>query len=137
MNIFQYNDGTKTRFGDPTRIERLLNAHSGGSIYDVQERSKSPNPELADQAHDVLHMAICAAFELEPFNAATGTGTTEEFRNTLLEAFGNWRSKKKATTDLPPRSPTTSAGRPPSTQAPYPSVPPETKSATVSGSTSR
>lgn len=137
MNIFPYNDGKQDRFGDPMRIERVLESHCGGSLYDLMQRSKSENPDLANPATDQILEAICKAFELEPFNAATGTGTTEEFQLALLDQFADWRSKKKANIDLPPNSPTTSVGVPFSGPKPYQPMPSREKSATVSGSISR
>lgn len=101
---FPYNDGKKDRFGDPSKIDRVLEAYANNNLRGLLEQTGSPNPELSMPAWEGLHAGIRAAFELDAFDVATGTGATEDFCFSLLESFQEWKAKKKASIGMPPTS---------------------------------
>lgn len=134
MDIFPYNDGEKDRFGDPMRIERLLDTTAGGSFAKLLQLALSENPDISNPATDRELLCIQTAFEIKPFDPLTGQGTTEEFQFNLYDEFLRWRDKKKANGDSPPSLPTPTVGTPP---APPVSPPPsKAKLNTASGLTS-
>lgn len=110
---FPYNDGSKDRFGDPSKIDRILEAYANNNLRGLLEQTASPNPELSLPAWESLYAAIRAAFELSPYDPATGLGSTEDFCFSLLESFLDWKDKKKANGGNLPTSSQPTDGQPP------------------------
>ena len=133
--ICKYHDGEKERFGDPWRIERLLDAHAGGDFDALIDQTKSPNTDISCPAFDQLYTAIRVAFDLKPFDATTGQGATEEFCHDLYKKFRDWQDKKKANTETPPTTQQPMVGTPPSPPAASPPMPNQQKSSMASTST--
>ncbi len=101
-----YDNGSRVVFGDPFKINRTL----------IHMLKGEPNTVIADynlkeacpakfEATNLLMAAGIAAFELTPFDAATGNGMTESFVIKLIEDFMKWCSKKN---EKPAPTPTSS-----------------------------
>lgn len=110
-NIFPYHDGVQERFGDPLRIDRLLNTYLGGDRKGAMQRINSPAPEIAVPAMEKLLNAISQAFGIPRFDDKTGEGVgTEDVLRGTLNKFLDWMIvKKKNIGTLPMSAPTSPA----------------------------
>lgn len=87
-----YFDGQKWRYGDSLRTQRNLYIALGANgdreeVAAVLTASASPDPSVSGPATEKLMAAVREAFEMAPFDAATGAGATEEDTRAALAAL--------------------------------------------------
>jgi hypothetical protein len=103
-DIFLYFDGERERFGDPLRIRRRFYNKLDGNPKAVIEQTKSPVTEDRDEAHEKLNEALVYAFDLQPFDPATGEGVLEEDLRRLFKEFFDFLDAKKKRLETSPTS---------------------------------
>lgn len=120
-------DGS-VNYADPLRIHRRL-VHSLEGEPDVTlAATRSEVEAVAFEATEKLLRAVVYAFELVPFDPATGKGVTEQDCLALLNHWCDWQSKKNASAAS---SPTGSA---PTASAPAQSITPPSAGSTGTSS---
>jgi hypothetical protein len=132
-NIFAYNDGCREVFGDPVAIDRRLTQALGCSPHLVLTDAKATLPgttelngPVAFPAIERLMAATRQAFEMAPFDKATGMGAREEDCLAALNAFCSYMQVKKKNT-APSR---TSSAPSAATRSPSPTKPTSASTAT-------
>ena len=100
--VFRYQVDDRTVYADPLALRRRLVQATGGEINQLLREAADPPPggaydpsqELAClAARERLAAAILAAFDLPPFDPATGGGTTEAVALAPLWEFTDWLEK--------------------------------------------
>lgn len=98
-DIFSFRDGDVVRYTDPHRVRRLLHAHLGGSLEQIistaNSKTEVPPPVWSD-AWEHLVAAVIIAFDLMPFDPATGKGATENWCRQLLTDFFSWEGEQRS-----------------------------------------
>lgn len=94
--VFSYYDGAQRVFGDPMRILRGM----------LREFAGDPNPALENMNHaeaavwvpamEGVVAAVRIAFDMVPYDKATGTGATEADCLAALHAWQEYLNSKKA-----------------------------------------
>lgn len=111
-----YSDGARERYWDPEKVHCLMGAALDGKPNEVLNNCASPLPEVRAEAQQQAMNAIIIAFELVPFDPATGEGMTWARCKALWNQFHDWLEKKKANADgLPIGSELPASGPPIST----------------------
>ena len=117
-----YWTGSAQRFADPLMI-RLRYQHACNGKYDEMVANlRSKDPDTLFKAYDGLIKSTWYAFELEPFDPATGKGTTPTDTVELAKRFAAWQAEVKKKSALKPTS------APVTTSGPGPIPPPTSKS---------
>lgn len=125
-HVFEFFDGTKTRFADPLAIERRYFrnlAETGEDVEQLREQLKSPTPVVVIDACDRFRAATRAAFGLPDFVEADGTGFTDEQVDLLNDRYQTWlNAVKPPTGSTPSASPSSAdpAAPDPATSTPAP-----------------
>lgn len=79
------------RFYDPARVWRRLMNHPTIDIQKEMERLASPvMPDDYHEALEAIVQVVIPAFDMEPFDPATGKGTTETEAFLMCRDFMNW-----------------------------------------------
>lgn len=106
--IFPYHDGRADVFGDPLAIRRaMVRLAQPDDIEQVQKEAAQPLA-FANPALDRLVAIVRGAFDLAPFDRATGGGLTEDEVLGVLKAFYDWEAALgEATGGTPSTSPPT------------------------------
>ena len=110
-----YHDGRAQVYGDPLAIWRRLVHGLDGDVNRWLTHARSEEPEIRYQATERILVATVEAFDLAPFDRATGQGVLERDAMAILNTFFDWIDQKKS----PPVNSPTSA--PPTTSVPGPS----------------
>lgn len=108
MRIFgpYYNGASLTTFADPFRVMRLLKAATKGELSKVVEDCNNKEDlELKTKATGFLLEAIYIAFEMQPFDIATGKGILENEALAVYDDFVDWSDKKKVAQESGQNSP--------------------------------
>lgn len=105
-----YNDGAKDVYADPLRVHRLLVNELKGQHREVLAASRSQSNEIAFPAIERLIAAVRVAFDMTPWDVATGTGATEDDCFNVLDQFLEWQDKKKESAETSPTSRPSSDG---------------------------
>jgi hypothetical protein len=107
-----FEDGCgNRRMADPIRVYRRLQQATAGQLAQLLTLAKSDDPVGSSEAEEKLVAAVVFAFDLAPFDPATGGGTTESMCRALLSDFVGWMDAKK-------KSRQTSQTSSPSTETP-------------------
>lgn len=95
--VFAHTVRGVKRFADPLAVKRNLLRASQGQ-FEALERlaSSAPTPLEQEDAREKLHAITCAAFDLVPFDAATGEGVTETESVAVLDEFLSWLAGSSA-----------------------------------------
>src|SRR5262245_9391405 len=99
--IFQLPD---KRLVDPQHAYRVLLVKTNGELNSLLAQYQEGEMGEAVTAGRLAAAAV-AAFDLPPFDQATGQGTLEDEALNVLSRFLAWRDQKKTTTATPPTSP--------------------------------
>jgi hypothetical protein len=89
-----YSNGEGMVYGDPLRIHRRLTAGLRGDPNTVIKDSNSEDPAVSYPATERLVQAVIQAFEMKPFDPATGKGATTDLALSTLATFTEWLRKK-------------------------------------------
>src|SRR5262249_3807569 len=81
-------------YADPVAAYRVLMFHTDGELNSLLDRYNADELGLSATAPQ-LASATCIAFDLEPFDRATGKGTLQDDALALLAQFMEWREEKK------------------------------------------
>lgn len=117
--IFSYFDGYSQVWADPLRIWREMSAATKGNLNGTISEAKEKTPEKAFVAQALLVTAIRAVFLMPNINPTTGDGATEVQVWEAFDAFLEFMSKKKGSTETSLTSPLPMA----SPQDPSPMMP--------------
>jgi len=94
-NIFgPFYNGSEMVHADPLRIRRLLVHELGGDLNAVLSQAHAEEEPVRFQARDQLLSAARIAFDMTPFNPATGAGAVEADLWAALTAFLDFIEKK-------------------------------------------
>ena len=107
-----YNDGQRAVYGDPAELHARLMSKLGGDPDKVTQQMQSPDAELSYQAWRQWLDAVIFAFEVKPFDKATGQGMQRDDIVALGNSFAEYLKKNG---QPPGGSPTGSA---PTTSSP-------------------
>lgn len=112
--IFRFWDGTQERGIDPLQVLRALNSHPEFDIathpalatmsapMGATEADLKHQRQVADGALQITVRAAREAFEVQPYDHATGKGLTEGETADLLDEFGCWILAQKKSTNRQP-----------------------------------
>lgn len=94
-----YWNGAEAVFGDPVRIHRRLYAKLLGRPNDffAKVRDFEKDPTGSEQAADTVEMAVRYAFDLVPFDPATGGGANQQSAFEVLNQYLEYQDAKKLT----------------------------------------
>jgi len=93
--VFRYFNGAAEAYGDPVRVYRRLLTALGGDLDVVLEHTRHPSVEVSGPALERLADAARFAFDLAPFDPATGAGATEPDCLAAVESWAAWMRAKK------------------------------------------
>lgn len=120
--IFEYHDGTSTKFGDPLLIEERLFGHlADAELGNLERDLDGDDQRLYFAALGKLLPAARVAFRLADFDEDTGAGLPGEAVLSLLARYFAWRNEKKGSTGDGPSTPPSSGG-PPASPTPTPTT---------------
>lgn len=103
-----YFDGKASVHADPMAVDRRLKKALGGDVNAVLQRYRSDCEMEALDATDLIVLAAYVAFDLQPFDKATGAGVVETEAVDILFRFFDWTEKKNASGETPPTLPASS-----------------------------
>ena len=96
--LFQFRDGTRTRYADPAMVWRALLNHPK---YDFASVSKLASEGHPDESRQLLEI-IRDAFSVRPWSESDRTGLTEWETLALLQLFDLYVAALKKNTSLSP-----------------------------------
>lgn len=97
--IFPYWNGEAAVCGDPLAVRRRLTlALQGGGVNALLQEANGADELAAAAATGRLVDAVRQAFEMAPFDPATGRGATEEDCRRALRSFSDFLEKKNQST---------------------------------------
>ncbi|OAI39612.1 hypothetical protein AYO40_01220 [Planctomycetaceae bacterium SCGC AG-212-D15] len=108
--VFKYHNGISDVWADPLALNRKIRALMNGDPAKVVANYNSDNQNESDAAAELFFPAIARAFEVAPFDKATGEGFVDEDLLKLWEMFQSWLDEKKkkeesSRTSVPPTAP--------------------------------
>lgn len=90
-----YYDGQGNQvFADPVAVYRRLVAETAGNLDALLSQYNQGDLGVAGVSFRLANATV-AAFELQPFDKATGKGTLQDEALALLGNFLDWRDQKK------------------------------------------
>lgn len=90
-----YQDGRGNQvFADPEAVYRHLMAETAGELNAITSQYNESELGMAIVAERLASAAI-VAFDLKPFDKATGQGTLQDDALNLVGNFLDWRDQKK------------------------------------------
>ncbi len=99
-----------SRYYDPLAVGRRLIEATKNQLAEIVDRTQAADVVVQEVAFGRLADACIAAFQLPPFDPATGLGTLESESLAVYEQYAVWLNKKKVNTgDSATGSPPTAA----------------------------
>jgi hypothetical protein len=92
-----YWNGVAKIYGDPLTIDRRMRRALEGDPNEFLAIAKDPNQPESERfaATERVLRAAEFAFSLQPFDPASGQGSTEEQVREVLQQFSDWVDQKK------------------------------------------
>lgn len=125
--IFQYHNGSGEVWGDPLPIGRHMRQQLGGDPNEALKDARSEDVAVRDAATERLVQAVRVAFDMVPFDKATGTGADEAICLAALDRFLTWNEDQKKSAVSSPKPARSTGG-----WADAPTTPPGTPSGSAS-----
>lgn len=91
---FDRGDGHQV-YADPIRVRRRLTRLLDGDPRRALAACRGPDPGLALEAEERVFAAAIQAFDLVPFDPATGQGLREDGIVAVLNAFLSWEEAQR------------------------------------------
>lgn len=94
--VFAYFDGARTVYADPLQVLRRWVLFFDGDPNPTHEAMYSDEPMVRLPAQERVVAGVRAAFDMAPFDPATGAGATDADCLAALRAWEDWLAAKKA-----------------------------------------
>jgi|DEB0MinimDraft_6_1074348.scaffolds.fasta_scaffold26249_2 hypothetical protein len=93
--VFPYWDGTRIRRIDPMLAMAALKSHKEFDWSRTPKQCDSASDEVSIEGYQLTQDAVCAAFDVKPFDGTSGLTQAECLD--LLAAFTGWLGVQKKT----------------------------------------